>query len=334
MRESSVNKPFLTPGIAAALLVASMLTAPIVVAADEWPARPVRLILPVPPGGLADITSRLIQNPLTAILGQQLVIENKPGGAGSIATATVARAKPDGYTFGLVYTSHAANPSMMRLPYNSERDLTPIAFFWRAPLAISVHKSTPYGRLSDLITQAKSQPNSISLATAGVGQATHFAAVIFQNRAGIALNHVPYKGGGPAVQDVVAGHVPVLVSGIGNAKQHVDTGALRMLALTSTTRSQLVSNVPTLVELGFPEFQVQEWYGVVGPAGLPDSIVRKMNQAFDDALKRPEVAAELAKLDVYTQAMTPAEFKAYVAGETKRLEAVITANNIKAEEQR
>lgn len=300
--------------------------------ADTWPTQPIKLLLPVAPGGSADASARLIQNGLAKILGQPIIIENRSGAAGTISTEGIARAKPDGYTLGIVFTGHAANPWLLpKLPYDSEKDFTPIAMFWRASLGISVHKDAPYRTLNDLVQAAKAKPGSISYATGGLGQATHIAAAQLESAAGISLNHVPYRGGSPAVADVVAGHVPVLSSGTGLASNFIDTGALRLLAVTSATRSSLYPQVPTAPELGYKGVDMSEWYGFVGPANLPPAIVKKMNAAVIEVLQQPEVVAQFAKWDMTTQRMTPAEFGAYLADQTRRMGAIVKAANIKAQ---
>jgi tripartite-type tricarboxylate transporter receptor subunit TctC len=300
--------------------------------ATAWPTQPIKLLLPVAPGGSADASARLIQAPLSKILGQPVIIENKPGGMGTISTEAVVRAKPDGYTFGIVFTAHAANPTMMaKMPYDTEKDLTPVAMFWRAALGISVNKDAPYKTLADLVTAAKAKPGSISFATAGVGQATHFAVAQLEKEAGIKLNHVPYRGGGPAVSDVVAGHVPVLSSGTGLASPYFESGQLRLLAITTASRSKLYPQTPTAVELGYPGVDMSEWYGFIAPAHLPEPIVQKMNAAINEVLMQPAVQAQFAKWDLQAKPMSPAEFSQYVTEQTKRMSAVVKAANIRVE---
>ncbi|WP_326534005.1 Bug family tripartite tricarboxylate transporter substrate binding protein [Pseudorhodoferax sp.] len=316
--------------LSAVALAAGLSAAPAM--ADNWPSQPIRLLLPVAPGGSADASARLIQNGLQKILGQPIVIENRSGAAGTISTEAIARAKPDGYTLGIVFTGHAANPWLLpKLPYDSEKDFTPIAFFWRASLGISVHKDAPYRTLNDLVQAAKAKPGAISFATGGLGQATHIAAAQLESAAGITLNHVPYRGGSPAVADVVAGHVPVLSSGTGLASTYIDTGALRLLAVTSATRSGLYPQVPTVAEAGYKGVDMSEWYGFVGPANLPPAIVNRMNAAIQQVLQQPEVLAQFAKWDMGTQAMTPAEFGSYLAEQTRRMGAIVKSANIKAQ---
>ena len=298
--------------------------------ADTWPEKPIHLLLPVAPGGSADATARLIQAPLSKILGQPIIIENRAGGMGTISTNAVVRAKPDGYTFGVVYTSHAANPFMFeKMLYNSEKDLTPVAMFWRATMGISVPKDSPYRTLGDLIAAAKAKPGQINYATSGVGQAAHIAMTQLEKAAGISLVHVPYRGGGPAMEAVIGGSVPVFSSGTGLASPYLLNGTLRLLAVTSGTRSKLFPQVPTAAEAGYKGVDMSEWYGFVGPAGLPEPIVKKMNAAINQVLAQAEVQAQFEKWDMTTKLMTPGEFGTYVAEETKHMGVVVKAAGIK-----
>ena len=201
-----------------------------------------------------------------------------------VATESVVRSPPDGYTFAVVYTSHAGNPALLEsLPYDSVKDITPIAFVWRAYLVFSVNNDVPIKSFAELLAKARAEPGKLACATGGVGQASHFAAARLEQMADIKLTHAPYRGAGPALADVLGGHVPILVSNISVAAPQVETGKLRPLAVTSPERSPIFPNVPTVAESGFPGYQISEWFGVIGPAGLPDDIVNRMNKAINDA---------------------------------------------------
>jgi tripartite-type tricarboxylate transporter receptor subunit TctC len=300
--------------------------------AETWPTKPIRLVVPVAPGGATDVTARLLQEPLGKALGVPIIVENRPGGAGVIATDWVVHNPPDGYTFAIVYTSHAGNPALLgSLPYDSIKDITPVAFVWRAYLAFSVQKDVPIKNLAELIAAAKAEPGKLSYATGGVGQASHFAGARLEQVAGIRLTHVPYRGAAPALSDALGGHVPILVSNISVAAPEVANGRLRPLAVTSPERSAIFPDVPTVAESGFPGYQISEWFGVIGPAGLPDDIVTRMNQAINDAARTPNVVAKFDTMGLVVTLTTPAGFKDILAEETKATTEIIRKGNIKVQ---
>ncbi len=320
-------KKYVWPLLAAAALIFVQSTGS---HAQQWPSKPIRWLVPVAPGGATDATARLLQDPVSKILGQPIIVENKPGGAGTIATEAAVRSAPDGYTFGIIYTSHAGNPALLgTLPYDSVKDITPVAFFWRAYLAFSVHKDVPIHSLAELIDQAKKAPGTLAFATGGVGQASHFSGARLEQAAGIKLAHTPYRGAGPALTDVLGGHVPILVSNISVILPHLASGKIRPIAVTSPERSPLLPNIPTVAESGFPGYQMSEWFGFVGPAGLPDEIVQKMNAAINEAARRPEIVENLQKMGLVTNLGTPAAFRDILAEETRVTTDIIRKGNIK-----
>jgi tripartite-type tricarboxylate transporter receptor subunit TctC len=300
--------------------------------AQDWPSRSIRWIVPVSPGGATDVSARIVQGPVSKLLGQQVIVENKSGGSGIIATQAAVSAPPDGYTIALIYTSHAANPSMQKsLPYDSIRDITPVAFFWRAPLAISVHPDQPYRTLQDLIKAAKASPGEIPIASGGVGTGAHFASELFQRAAGIKLRHIPYKGAGPATADVIAGHTPVLASNASVPGGQVKPGQLRALAVSGSDRSPLLPDVPTIAELGYPGFESYEWIAFAGPAGMPKEATEKLNRAITEAIKQPEVAARFRDMGLEHVPMSPEAFKTYLISETEKLTEIIREAKITAD---
>jgi len=316
--------------VAAALSVAAGLG--VSSANAEWPDQPVHWIVPVSPGGATDVSARIIQEAVSKILGQPVIIDNKPGGSGVIATEAVVNAPKTGYDFALIYTSHAANPSMLKsLPYDSVKDVSPVAFFWRAPLAISVHPSQPYQTLQDLIDAARVDPGSIPIASGGIGTGGHFASELFQHAAGIKLQHIPYKGAAPATTDAIAGNVPVLSSNASVPGAQLEPGQLRPLAVTGAERSPLLPDVPTIAELGYPGFEYYEWIAFVGPAGIPQEAIDKMNHAISEATKQPDVAARFKEMGLEHVDMTPAELQAFIDNETKKLSEIIKEANITVE---
>jgi tripartite-type tricarboxylate transporter receptor subunit TctC len=300
--------------------------------AQAWPSRPIRFVVPVAPGGATDATARILKEPISKALGVPIMVENKPGGAGVIATEWVVHSPPDGYTFAIVYTSHAGNPALLEsVPYDSIKDITPVAFVWRAYLAFAVNKDVPINNLAELIARAKAEPGKLSFATGGVGQASHFAGARLEQVAGIKLTHVPYRGAGPALLDVLGRHVPILVSNISVAAPEAASGRLRLLAVTSPERSPMFPEVPTIAESGFPGYQISEWFGFIGPAGLPDDIVNRMNKAINDAARTPEVVAMFNTMGLVVTLTTPAGFKDILAEETKVTADIIRKGNIKVQ---
>ena len=300
--------------------------------AQDWPTRSIRWIVPVSPGGATDVSARIVQDPVSKLLGQQIIVENKPGGSGIIATQAAVSAPPDGYTIALIYTSHATNPSMQKsLPYDSNKDITPVAFFWRAPLAISVHPDQPYKTLQDLIKAAQGAPGQIPIATGGVGTGAHLASELFQRAAGIKLRHIPYKGAAPATADVIAGHTPVLASNASVPGGQVKPGQLRPLAVTGSERSPLLPEVPTIAELGYPGFESYEWIAFAGPAGMPKQATEKLNRAITEAIKQPEVAARFKDMGLEHVPMSPEEFRLYLVRETEKLTEIIREAKITAD---
>jgi tripartite-type tricarboxylate transporter receptor subunit TctC len=300
--------------------------------AQAWPSRPIRFVVPVAPGGATDVAARLLKEPISKALGVPIIVENKTGGAGVIATESVVHSPPDGYTFAIVYTSHAGNPALLEsVPYDSIKDITPVAFVWRAYLAFSVNKDVPITNIAELVARAKEEPGKLSYATGGVGLASHFAGARLEQVAGIKLTHVPYRGAGPALLDVLGGHVPILVSNISVAAPDAATGRLRPLAVTSPERSPIFPNLPTVAESGFPGYQISEWFGIIGPAGLPDDIVTRMNKAINDAARTPDVVERFNAMGLVVTLTTPAGFKDILAEETKATTDIIRKGNIKVQ---
>ena len=299
--------------------------------AQAWPSKPIHLIVPVAPGGATDATARLLQEPISKALGVPVIVENRPGGAGVIATESVVHSPPDGYTYAIVYTSHAGNPALLEsMPYDSVKDVTPVAFVWRAYLSFSVYRDVPINSFAELIARAKAEPGKLSYATGGVGQASHFAGALLEQMADIKLTHVPYRGAGPALADVLGGHVPILVSNISVAAPQIETGKLRPLAVTSPERSPMLPDVPTVAESGFPGYRISEWFGVIGPAGLSQDIVNRMNKAVNDAARTPAVAAQFDTMGLVVTLTTPAGFEKILTDEIRTTTDIIRRGNIKA----
>jgi tripartite-type tricarboxylate transporter receptor subunit TctC len=296
-----------------------------------WPTRPVRIILPVPPGGAFDATVRMIQDPLARLLGQPVVVENRGGGAGIPAAEAVIRAT-DGHTFGLIGSSHAANATLLTsLPFDPVADIAPINLLARWPNVISVHPSTPWQTLAELVAAAKARPGSISYGSPGIGLSQHLAGELLKIRAAIDITHVPYRGAGPALNDGVAGHVPMVITALASTAPQVKAGRLRALAVTGPLRAPLLADVPTVAEQGFPGFDVGEWIGIIGPAATPPDSVARLNAALTGAMREPDVARRLEESGIETLTSMPAAFGDFVRAQVQALGDIIRAAGVRAE---
>ena len=317
----------------AALVLAFAVTANIVLAAESYPTRPVRVIAAFSPGGYVDFTARLVSAPLGAALGQQFVVENRAGAGGIVGTEAVARAAPDGHTLvvGSVGT-HAVNQTLYpKLPYNVVRDFQPVARLSDAPSILAVHPSLPVRSVKDLVALARGKPGSINYASAGAGTSTHLAAVLFEHLGRVKLVHVPYKGGGPALIAVVAGEVPVTFGTAASVSPHTKSGRLRGLAVTSGRRSQVLPDMPTIAEAGLHGYEMLNWLGLFAPTGTPRTIVDRLAHEAMRIVRSPDIVAKF-----HAQASEPSplptdEFTAFVRKEVEKWGKVVTATGMTAE---
>ena len=267
------------------------------VQAQQWPNRPITLIVSYPPGGTADLMARTIAPPLGKILGTSVVVENKPGASGQIAAAFVAKANADGYTLMLDASSYSVNPSLYpKLPYDPNKEFKTLAVLALYPNVLLVNPAFPAKSVKDLIAMAKAKPNSIAFASSGKGSAQHLAGALFEVQAGVEMQHIPYKGGGPALNDVIGGQVPVFFGSVASTKQHVDSGKLNALAVTGKKRASSMPNVPTMAEAGVPSYEVYEWNAVFVPAATPGPIVQRLSDAIAKVMQSPEVREKVAGL--------------------------------------
>jgi tripartite-type tricarboxylate transporter receptor subunit TctC len=299
--------------------------------AQAYPSRPVRLIIGYAPGASADTTARLMAQWLSERLGQSVVVESRPGGGTNIATEAVVRATPDGYTLLMVGTAQAINATLYdKLNFHFIRDITPVAGIIRTALVLVVHPSFPAKTVSEFIAYAKASPGKISMASAGIGSGPHVAGELFKMMAGVNMVHVPYRGGGPALTDLLGGQVqvyfPTTVSSIG----YIRAGRLRALAVTTATRSDALPDTPTVGEF-LPGYDASFWYGIGVPKNTPAEIVDKLNEAINAGLADPTIKARLADLGGVPMPMSPADFGKLIADETEKWAKVIRAANIKAE---
>lgn len=299
----------------------------------SYPNRPIQLIVTVPPGGAADFVARLIGGRIAETIGQPIVVVNKGGAGGTIATDFVAKSKNDGYTLLLnAISTHGIGPHLYKsLPYDPNKDFAPIGLVAKIPLIMTVHKDVAAKSVADVVALAKSQPGKIAYASPGKGGAPHLTAELFKLVTGTDLLHVPYKGSGPAVIDLAAGRVQVMFDGVPALKPHLDSGALRALAAASEQRNKLLPDLPTFQELGFKGLEVSLWYGLAAPAGTPDDILQKLNGELQKALAHPQVLDGFAKQAVDTAPGTPAQFAAFMSDEQERWGKVVKAAGIEAD---
>lgn len=265
--------------------------------AQEWPSRPISLIVSYPPGGTADLMARTVATPLGKLLGTSVVVENKPGASGQIAASYVAKANADGYTLMLDASSYSVNPSLFpKLPYDPNKDFKTLAVLAQYPNVLLVNPSFPAKSVKELVAMAKAKPNNISYASSGNGSAQHLAGALFEVKAGVEMQHVPYKGGGPALNDVIGGQVPVFFGSAASTKQYVDSGKLNALAVTGKKRASSMPSVPTMAEAGVPGYEVYEWNGIFAPAATPAPILIKLSDAISKVMQSPEVREKVLSL--------------------------------------
>jgi tripartite-type tricarboxylate transporter receptor subunit TctC len=312
--------------------VAACMSLSAAAADDNYPTRPVRLLVPFAPGGGADALSRIITPKMHDALGQAWVVDNRGGAAGNIAAETVAKAAPDGYTalmgFSTVLT---VNPSLYKLPYSVTKDLQPVTLLATAQYILVIHPSVAATNLKDFIALAKQKPGSLNYASAGVGSPLHLAAELFKKRAGIDMAHLAYKGGGPAAVAVLAGEAQVLFASVASSIPQVKAGKLKALATTGTKRSKVVPDLPTIAESGFPGFDVSTWYALLVPARTSAAIVNKIRGAAIKAVALPDVQEAMSRQGLDVETSTPQELAARMSAETAVWAGVIKDAGIKAE---
>ncbi len=285
--------------------------------AQTWPAKPITLVVTYPAGGGADTMARLIAPKLGEALGQPVIIENKPGASGQIGAAAVAKAAPDGYTLMLDASSFAVNPALFaKLPYDSDKAFRPIGVIALFPNVLLVNPAVPAASVKELVAQAKVKKNALSYASSGNGSAQHLAGAMFESAAGVDMLHVPYKGGAPALNDVIGGQVPVFFGNLASTLQHVQAGKLKPLAVTSARRSPILPAVPTMAEAGVAGYEVYEWNVLFAPAGTSEAIIGKLAAALQKTLDTPEVKARIAQLGGEIQTARPDAAQQFVRQQT------------------
>jgi len=314
-----------------ALLCAALAASVMPAAAQPFPSRPVRFVVPFAPGGSTDTLARTIGVKLVAALGQQVVVDNRPGANGDIGMLIVARAPADGHTIVLGYIANLAiAPSLhARMPYDPVKDFAPITQPASSPNVLTAHPSVPARSLQELIALAKSKPGTVSFASTGVASIGHLTGELINNLAGIRMTHVPYKGSGQAVTDILGGHVQVMFSGFSSTLHHIKSGRLRALAVTGPKRSGALPETGTISEQGFPGVEATAWYGIMAPAGTPKAAIARLHGEIVRALALPDVKAKLEGLGFEIVGSSPAELAAYQRTEIRKWAKVVKASGAK-----
>ena len=296
---------------------------------QQYPTRPVRIIAPFAPGGGTDFIARLIAQKLTERLGQQVIVENKPGAGGNLGAEFAVKSAPDGYTLLLVAGSYTVNPSLYKLSFDPVNDITPIVQLSQGPFVVAVHPSVPANNLKELIELARRQPDKLSYASAGSGSITHLASELFLDMAKIKIVHIPYKGTGPALNDTIAGSTQLIFGSVSTTLQFIKSGRLRGLAVTTPRRISALPDLPTVAEAGVPGYEVVLWHGLVAPKGVPRLIVDRLNREANEVLKAKDMGDLLATDGVAPAGGTPEQFRAVIKADIGRWRGVVKQANIK-----
>ena len=311
-------------------LVCALLPAWPASAAEAYPDKPIRLIVPQPPGGTSDILARVLALKLAENLRQQIIIDNRAGASGTIGTDLAAKSPPDGYTLVLVYTTHATTPGIYgKLPYDPVADFAPITLAAAAPLLLVVHPKIPVTSVKELIAYAKTRPGELNFCSAGNGSGSHLAGELFNTMTGVKLTHIPYKGSGLAITELIGGQVQLMFAGIVPIDPHVKSGRVRSIAVSSAKRSVAIPQVPTIAESGLPGFEVVGWYGVLAPARTPHPIVARLHNEFVKILQTQDIRDRLLSEGAEPVGNTPAEFTAFIKTDIGRWAKVIKAAGAK-----
>ena len=301
-------------------------------AQPNYPDKPIRFVVPYPPGGGTDVIARIVQVRLQAALGQNVLIENKGGAGGSLGTDVVAKAAPDGYTVLFTLSSHTINPAIFpKLPFDTQKDFEPIGLVASLPQILVANIALPVRNVADLTAQAKAAPTKFSFASVGNGSPGHLAGELQVIRTGAPMQHIPYRGGGPAVTDVMGGQVPLLWVSIPAAAQFVKAGKLKALAVSTTKRSSTFPDVPTMQEAGVPDFEVDSWYGMLVPAKTPKAIIDKLNKALNTVLAEPAIRAQLLEQGAEAVGGTPEALGKLITAEIPKWIKLAKDANIKAD---
>jgi tripartite-type tricarboxylate transporter receptor subunit TctC len=300
-------------------------------AQPSWPSKPIRIIAGFPPGGSVDQVSRIFAAQLTQQLAQQVIVENRTGASGSIGAQAVATAPPDGYTWGVVFDTHAVNPSLIpNIPFDTLKDLAPVMLIGTSPMALVAHTSQPYKDFRDVLAEAKKKPGSVAFGSIGTGSLGHLAMTEVGNRVGVEFTHVPYKGGGPLMTDAIGNQVPLAIGTVFLVTPHVKAGKLKALAVTSLKPTLQLPGAAPMADQGVPGFSALAWWGVIAPHATPPAIVKRMNEELAKALKNPAVAEKLTAQGMDISGGSPEELDKFLRAEITRWAAVVKKNGIRA----
>jgi tripartite-type tricarboxylate transporter receptor subunit TctC len=298
--------------------------------AADYPDKPIRLIIPFPPGGSNDVVGRLVAHNLSDVLGQQVFVDNRGGAGGTIGSELASKAEPDGYTLLVVSLAHAVNPWLYKLPYDHAKAFVPVAIFGSGTNVLVVNPELPIHSVKELVAYAKAHPGELNYASAGVGSFQHLGGELFKLMAGVNIVHVPFRGGGPAMVDVLGGHTKIMFSSLIQTTPHIKTGQLRALGTGGAKRNPVLPDVPTIAEAGVPGYEANNWWGMLAPAGTPPAIVEKLNKAVSKALDAPQLQKEFAAQGATVVKMTPVEFGKYIDSETEKWGKVVKEGHITA----
>ena len=297
-----------------------------------WPMRgPIKMVAVFPPGGSVDQVARILSVPLQLQLGQTVIVDNKGGASGSIGAAAVAAAPGDGYTFAVVFDTHGVNPALIpHLPFDSKKDLVPVILVGTSPMVLATYTGSEYKTFADVVAAAKAKKN-VSYGSIGSGSLGHVAMTLLGKNGGFEWAHIPYKGGGPLMNDAVAGHVPLSIGSVFVTKPHIDNKRMRPLAVTTSKRSRDLPDVPTLAESGYPGFEAPAWWAVLAPAKTPPDIIKRMNEELNKALKNPDISKKLDAQGIDVVGGTPEAARAFIEKQMDIWAKVVKDNNIKAD---
>jgi tripartite-type tricarboxylate transporter receptor subunit TctC len=318
--------------VAVALAVAATAFAGSMALAQDYPAKPIRFIVPFPPGGAGDTLARTVAQPLSRALGQSVVVENRTGANTLIATEITARAPADGYTLQVMATSFTVNPfAYTKLPYDTLKDFSPVTRLAFNPLIICVHPSVPAKTVKELVSLARARPGELTWAVSSIIGGGRIAGEIFREVAKVDMTNVPYGGGAPAATAVLGGHTSMLIGNVLDCSPYIASGRMRPIAVTSANRAELLKDVPTIAESGYPGFDITNWFGTIVRAGTPRPIVDRLSAEIGKALQLPEVVGTLGKLGLTPGPLTPAEFEAFIRREMQGNEKIIRKLNLRIE---
>ena len=302
------------------------------ICADVWPQRPLRLIVPFPPGGATDNVMRVVAQKLGEAIGQQVLVDNRPGGGTIIGTEMAARAAPDGYTLLVVTAAFTTNPGLVRkLPYDTEKDFAPVSLVSSAPNLLVVNPALPVSSVGELIALAKAKPRSVNYGSAGNGTSNHLAGELFRGVAGVDIVHVPYKGDAPAIIDLISGQIQMMFIGLGPVAQHIKGGRLKALAVSSAAPFQITPDLPTVASAGLRNFESAVWNGIVVPAATPADIINRLQGEIARVLAQPDSRDKVLALGFEPVGNNPAQFREFIAAETRRTAKVVSDAGLRAE---